>query len=297
MMNVNSLLLDPNYNNNLNNNARNQIINKYKSDYGALSATINSFYNNSLPVVDVNMCAINDVTGYIYAICYLTYYVNITGTFDDGFGGTYTDTMDYQYMQLSLLKTGKYYGLTYYLCDVNNTDPYTHMTTKTDGSLLYLMKTINNNVYIDTLLLTNYTITQLYTSNPTNITAYDFISDTNNNLYISDNGTGTILKVTPNGVGSTFASFVYPSSKYGFNGGTTTYKGRPQGLAFDIAGNLYVSDNGTSFNNGNASYTYYSTPYIYKIPAGSSPGQTYNPDDAITTPNTYAFSNPGQGNE
>jgi sugar lactone lactonase YvrE len=51
--------------------------------------------------------------------------------------------------------------------------------------------------------------------------------DAAGNLYVANNGAGTVSKVTPAGTVSTFAS--------GLNG--------PAGLAFDAAGNLYVSNN------------------------------------------------------
>ena len=48
------------------------------------------------------------------------------------------------------------------------------------------------------------------------------------NLYVSDGGTKSILKVTPGKVVSTFAT--------GFN--------NPLGMVFDSSGNLYVADSG-----------------------------------------------------
>src|SRR5438128_4681098 len=50
--------------------------------------------------------------------------------------------------------------------------------------------------------------------------------DDKGNLFVADSGTGTILKFTPEGTRSTFAS--------GLNA--------PIGLAFDVAGNLFVAD-------------------------------------------------------
>jgi len=59
-------------------------------------------------------------------------------------------------------------------------------------------------------------------------------------LFVSDLGSGTILKFTPGGTKSTFASGL----------------GNPTGLAFDSAGNLYEAD----YNNGHGPQIYRFTP-------------------------------------
>ena len=68
--------------------------------------------------------------------------------------------------------------------------------------------------------------------------------DKNDNLFVSNWGTNTIIEITPGGVQSTFAS--------GLNG--------PVGLAFDSAGNLYESNFNTDsileFTPGGAESTF-----------------------------------------
>jgi len=56
--------------------------------------------------------------------------------------------------------------------------------------------------------------------------AFDIVGD----LFVADNATGNIYEFTPGGVRSTFASGVYGN-----------------GMAFDSAGNLYVSDGSTIY--------------------------------------------------
>ena len=63
------------------------------------------------------------------------------------------------------------------------------------------------------------------------------VRDTAGNLYVSDNVNGLIVKLTPTGVASTFASL-----------GAQSF---PSGLAIDSGGNIYVSSesNNTTVNN------------------------------------------------
>ena len=56
--------------------------------------------------------------------------------------------------------------------------------------------------------------------------------DTSGNLYASIYGDNTIVRFTPGGVASVFA--------------TTTGGANPDGLAFDRAGNLFVANYGSS---------------------------------------------------
>src|SRR6185436_14561473 len=59
---------------------------------------------------------------------------------------------------------------------------------------------------------------------------HDLEFDASGNLYVANQGSNTISKITPGGVVSTFAS-----------GGLLS---APSGLAFDASGNLYVSNLG-----------------------------------------------------
>jgi gliding motility-associated-like protein len=64
------------------------------------------------------------------------------------------------------------------------------------------------------------------------------------NIYIADEGNNVIRKVTPDGTVSTFAGTGAPGSSDGTL--TTATFDQPTGLAFDAAGNLYVSDFNTN---------------------------------------------------
>lgn len=67
--------------------------------------------------------------------------------------------------------------------------------------------------------------------------------DPNGNIFVSDTGSNTIRKITPDGVVSTFAGT--PGAKGGTDGvGPAAQFSYPQGIAADRAGNLYVADTG-----------------------------------------------------
>jgi secreted PhoX family phosphatase len=68
--------------------------------------------------------------------------------------------------------------------------------------------------------------------------------DAAGNIYVADSGNNLIRKITPNGVVSTIAG---NGSKGSSNGtGTASSFNNPYGIAIDMAGNLYVADNGNN---------------------------------------------------
>src|SRR5436309_2101506 len=74
---------------------------------------------------------------------------------------------------------------------------------------------------------------------------YGVAVDNAGNVYVTDNGTHTLRKVTPAGVVTTLAGqAVYAGSADGM--GSTARFYFPQGVAVDSAGNVYVAD---TFNN------------------------------------------------
>lgn len=85
-------------------------------------------------------------------------------------------------------------------------------------------------------------------------------------LYVPDYWQGKVLRVSPSGVISTFSD----------NGGSGF--GNPHGIAFDAAGNVYVSS--WSWNK------------IYRIPAGGGAATEYV-SSGMSTPNGMAFDNAG----
>jgi sugar lactone lactonase YvrE len=72
------------------------------------------------------------------------------------------------------------------------------------------------------------------------------VSDTNGNFFVADSQNDAIRKITTNGVVTTFAGQLGVAGSA--NGtGTGAQFSAPCGLAFDQAGNLYVSDTGNNF--------------------------------------------------
>ncbi|MBS1531540.1 MAG: gliding motility-associated C-terminal domain-containing protein [Bacteroidetes bacterium] len=68
--------------------------------------------------------------------------------------------------------------------------------------------------------------------------------DDSGNIYVSDAGGNTIRKISPSSMVSTLAGNGSRGSADGIGGGAT-FNG-PQGLAFDLTGNLYVADAGNN---------------------------------------------------
>jgi|APCry1669193181_1035450.scaffolds.fasta_scaffold11173_2 streptogramin lyase len=101
-----------------------------------------------------------------------------------------------------------------------------------------------------------------YTLNTTNAQGLAF--DGNGNLYVSEFYAGDVIKITPGGVSSVFAS------------GLST----PEGLAFDNSGNLYVANFG-----GND---------IIKVPSSGGTGSVYYSGALVNKPNGLAVD--GNGN-
>lgn len=71
---------------------------------------------------------------------------------------------------------------------------------------------------------------------------FGLVIDANDNLYFADAGNGRVRKVSPNGIITTIAG--NGSNQHSGDGGPATSAGmkQPYGLAFDAAGNLFVSD-------------------------------------------------------
>jgi len=305
---INSLLTDSNFTANLS-NIGNQAQNSYQTSPGeSVTGHQGSIPNPTL--TSVSMTAIDDVNGYIYAVCNLKYSGIILNIhyedLDTGYQSDYTNTTDYT--ATSLLKIDKYYSKTSFLHDFPTDATYSHMVLDTSILIMYLLKdNVSQKTIIDKMSLTNYAITNLYTtpdnyvnsygSQNNQVTPFDLAIDSAGNLYVSQNGDGTILKVDSTGSAVVYALFEYSHTKYGYDDPSTQrkFKGRPEGLAFDKDDNLYVSDNGTMFQGGNRTNTYFSTPFIYKIPAGNSNGQIYDTDDALTGQNVYSIG--GQRND
>ena len=69
------------------------------------------------------------------------------------------------------------------------------------------------------------------------------VTDTAGNLYISDNWSYAVRKITPSGIISTYAG----NGGYGYSGdggpATDAHLNYPSGMAMDAAGNLYIADN------------------------------------------------------
>lgn len=72
--------------------------------------------------------------------------------------------------------------------------------------------------------------------------------DSAGNLYVCDSGNNRIRRITPAGVITTYAGSGGSFSQGGFSGdggpATSARLFNPQSIAFDLAGNLYIADNG-----------------------------------------------------
>jgi sugar lactone lactonase YvrE len=69
--------------------------------------------------------------------------------------------------------------------------------------------------------------------------------DGSGNLYVADSGNSTIRKITPAGVVTTFAGSPGSIGSADATGGSARFN-RPQGVAADSAGNVYVADTGNN---------------------------------------------------
>ena len=93
--------------------------------------------------------------------------------------------------------------------------------------------------------------------------------DADGNLYCADCATGKVIRITPDGKESTYATG--PGGK---NFMCTNYP------AFDRGGNMYLSDSGDWSDDING--------HIYKIPPGGGEAQLWFPE-AVDTPNAIAL--------
>jgi len=262
----------------------------------------NSF--DSVSIVLNNVATIDEHND-IYLIANITYSVTLNTTStqqnyigQDEFGNdifgetTYTasTSSDNIYSYTTLVKVNSYYGTVHFLFDLTNQPDYQNpmrIQYSQQKNTIYCLVdngTASSNTKIFSISLVNGAVALLYHSNNNTDLAYDMVIDSNGNLYVSQNGLGRIIKINPNDFPlspqesyspQVYASFEYDPQIYGYADSNTQrkYLGRPQGLTIDGSNNIYVSDNGTSFNaNG-----YYSTACIIKIPATQTPGTTYYP--------------------
>ncbi len=118
--------------------------------------------------------------------------------------------------------------------------------------------------------------------------------DSAGNVYVADNGNGTIRKITPAGVVTTLAG---TAGQFGYVNDTDTGAAAlfdsPRGIATDIAGNVYVAD------AGNHAIRKITPEGKVSTFAGSATGVAGNTDDPIGTdasfnwPNGLALSSDG----
>lgn len=103
--------------------------------------------------------------------------------------------------------------------------------------------------------------------------------DANGNLFISDSENKVIRKISVDGTVSTFAGKAGESGSTDGAGAAARF-GKPEGLAFDAAGNLYVADTGNNAirkiaANGQVSTLYKETETIFPYLAVSAAGTAY----------------------
>jgi serine/threonine protein kinase/TPR repeat protein/sugar lactone lactonase YvrE len=116
--------------------------------------------------------------------------------------------------------------------------------------------------------------------------------DDTGNLLVADNGNSTIRKITPAGVVTTVAGYPGSQGRADGNGGTVRFY-RPQGIAVDRSGHLYVADTQNhTIRKGGPGLVSRDRPA-----AVAAPAQAGQPAAAVAVPE-YAFNTlagtPGQ---
>lgn len=299
LVDISSFGSDSAFTTNYNNNVKSAAVQSFSNDnFGIDNPQVNSLTSFTLSS-NTNRIYV-DSSDYIYIIGDIAYNVVIgyNNVYTDEFGNNMYDpsTADYTYNQKTFLRIDRNYKTATYLSDFDNGTDVTSFVVRNENLYILSIRDAGTNVYIHKLPFTNLYFNTLspilyyanfdmnHTKEPT-----DMKIDSNGDLYVSYKGDGTITKIVEStGIGSIYARFEYPVGVYG----TPQRLGRPIGMAFDGCGNLYISDDGSSFEPGNAQGPvagkyYYSYPYIYKIPVGSQAGLIYNPNNAISGPNVF----------
>lgn len=232
----------------------------------------------------INLITSSKNTCIIYAIGTIQYTTTEQVLINDDPNNITYESRDVFTNQECFLKVDTNYGTLTYLSIIE--EGFSRMVLDEQNTTVYLLKNENQNTVIKNISVDDGTITNVFSEAGSTTEPADMKLGPDGNLYVSLHGTGQIKKIVPStGSSSIYATLEYPYTIYGYNDLTNnnTYKGKIQGIAFDPSGNLYVSDNGTSFNLGSFSNpNVISSPYIFRIPYNNIDGTTYNPDDAIT---------------